>query len=74
MVEGTAIMAIGLALGLGAALAGTRLVETFLYGVRPTDPIAFAGAAVLLAAVTLLANYLPARHASRIDPLLAIRQ
>jgi predicted lysophospholipase L1 biosynthesis ABC-type transport system permease subunit len=74
MVEGTAIMTIGLLLGLGGALAGTRLVGSFLYGVRPNDPIAFAGGAVLLATVTLLANYLPARHASRIDPLLAIRQ
>jgi len=74
MVEGTAIMTIGLLLGLGGALAGTRLVGSFLYGVTPNDPIAFAGAAVLLAAVTLLANYLPARYASRIDPLLAIRQ
>ena len=74
MVEGTAIMTIGLLLGLGGALAATRLVESFLYGVRPNDPIAFAGAALLLAAVTVLANYLPARHASRTDPLLAIRQ
>jgi macrolide transport system ATP-binding/permease protein len=74
MVEGTAIMTIGLLLGLGGALVGTRLVDSFLYGVRPNDPIAFAGAALLLAAVTLLANYLPARRASRTDPLMAIRQ
>jgi ABC-type antimicrobial peptide transport system permease subunit len=74
MVEGTAIMTIGLLLGLGGALAGTRLVESFLYGVKPNDPIAFAVAALLLAAVTLLANYLPARRASRTDPLMAIRQ
>jgi ABC-type antimicrobial peptide transport system permease subunit len=74
MVEGTAIMTIGLLLGLGGALAGTRLVESFLYGVRPNDPIAFAGAGLLLAAVTLLANYLPARRASRTDPLMAIRR
>jgi predicted permease len=74
MVEGTAIMTVGLLLGLGAALAATRLVASFLHGVRPNDPIAFAGAALLLAAVTWLATYLPARHASRIDPLLAIRQ
>jgi ABC-type antimicrobial peptide transport system permease subunit len=59
---------------LGGALAGTRLVESFLYGVRANDPFAFAGAALLLAVVTLLANYLPARHASRIDPMLAIKQ
>src|SRR5262249_44613541 len=74
MLEGTAVMTVGLLLGLGGGLAGTRLVERFLYGVRPDDPIAFAGAAVLLAAVTLLANYLPARHASRTDPMLAIRR
>ena len=74
MVEGTAIMTIGLLLGLGAALAGARLVESFLYGVRPNDPIAFAGAALLLAAVTVLANYLPARRASRTDPMIALRQ
>jgi predicted permease len=74
MVEGTAIMVIGLLLGLGGAVAGTRLVESFLYGVRPVDPIAFAGAALLLAAVMLLANYLPARDASRTDPMLTIRQ
>ena len=74
MVEGTAIMMIGLLLGLGGALAGTRLVESFLYGVRPNDPLVFGGAALLLAAVTLLANYLPARHASRTDPIIAIRQ
>jgi putative ABC transport system permease protein len=74
MVEGTVIMTIGLLIGLGGALAGTRFVESFLYGVRPNDPTAFAGAALLLAAVTLLANYLPARRASRTDPLMAIRQ
>jgi putative ABC transport system permease protein len=74
MLEGSAIMTIGLVLGLGVALAGSRLVASFLYGVRPTDPIAFAGAALLLATVTALANYLPARHASRTDPMLALRQ
>jgi macrolide transport system ATP-binding/permease protein len=74
MVEGTALVTIGLVLGLGVALAGTSLVGGFLYGVRPSDPIAFAGAALLLALVGLLANYLPARRASRTDPMLALRQ
>lgn len=74
MTEGTTIIAIGLVLGWGGALAGTRLVESFLYGVRPNDLIAFASAALLLTMVALLANYLPARYASRTDPLLAIRQ
>jgi putative ABC transport system permease protein len=74
MVEGTAIVTIGIVLGLGGAVAGTRFVESFLYGVTPNDPMAFASAALLLLAVALLATYLPARRASRTDPLLAIRQ
>ena len=74
MVEGTTIVTIGLALGVGGALAATRLVESFLYGVTPTDPVAFGGATLLLAVVALLANYVPTRQASRIDPLVAIRQ
>jgi predicted permease len=74
MVEGTAIMAIGLLLGLGAALASTRFVGSLLYGVRSSDPLAFAGATLLLVVVTLLATYLPARKASRTDPILAIKQ
>ncbi len=73
MVEGAAIMTVGLLLGLSMALAGTRLVESFLYGVRPNDPVAFASAALLLAVVGLLANYLPARRASRTDPMVALR-
>jgi putative ABC transport system permease protein len=71
MVEGTTIVAIGLVLGLAGALAATRLVERFLYGVTPTDPIAFGSAALLLSAAALLANYLPTRQASRVDPLTA---
>jgi predicted permease len=71
--EGMSIAAIGLALGLGGAVAATRLVEGFLYDVKATDPISFAGAAMLLAGVALLANYLPARRASGIDPMVALR-
>jgi macrolide transport system ATP-binding/permease protein len=74
MVEGTTVVMVGLVVGLGAALAGTRLVEGFLFGVKPNDPVAFAIAALLLALVALLGTYLPARYASRTDPLLAIRQ
>ncbi|MBI2688555.1 MAG: ABC transporter permease [Acidobacteria bacterium] len=73
MVEGSAMVAIGLVLGLGGALVATRLVESFLYGVMPNDPIAFGGAALLLFLVASLANYLPARQASRTDPIIAIR-
>jgi predicted permease len=74
MIEGTTIVAIGLLLGLGGALVGTRLDGSSLYGVTPSDPIAFASAALLLAFVGLLANYLPARHASRTDPMMALRR
>jgi len=74
LVEGMTLVVIGLALGLGGAVAATRLVEGFLYDVTATDPISFAGAALLLAGVALLANYLPARRASRTDPMVALRR
>jgi predicted permease len=73
MREGAAMVMIGLLLGLGGAIACTRLLESFLFGVTPLDPLAFAGAAGLLAIVALLANYLPARRASRISPMSALR-
>jgi putative ABC transport system permease protein len=73
LVEGMSLVTIGLALGLGGAVAATRLVESFLYDVTATDPVTFAGAALLLAGVALLANYLPARRAARTDPMVALR-
>jgi putative ABC transport system permease protein len=71
--EGMALVAVGVALGLAAAMAGTRLLTTFLYEVRPTDAATFIGGALLLAAVALLANYLPARRAAQTDPMRALR-
>ncbi len=71
--EGMALVAAGTALGLTGAIAGTRLLTTFLYGVEPTDAATFIGIALLLAVVALLANYLPARRASRVDPITALR-
>jgi ABC-type antimicrobial peptide transport system permease subunit len=71
--EGMTLVAAGLALGLAGALAGTRLLTTFLYGVEPTDAATFSGIALLLAAVALVANYLPARRAARTDPMQALR-
>jgi predicted permease len=73
LVEGMTMVTIGLALGLGGAVAATRLVKSFLYGMTATDPVSFAGAALLLAGVAFLANYLPARRASRTDPMVALR-
>ncbi|HTY40830.1 MAG TPA: ABC transporter permease [Thermoanaerobaculia bacterium] len=71
--EGARLAAVGLALGVAAAFAVTRLVESLLFGVSPTDAVTFAGVAALLGAVALLASYLPARRAMRLDPNVALR-
>jgi ABC-type antimicrobial peptide transport system permease subunit len=63
----------GIAVGTVAGIAAVRLLTTFLFGVAPLDPAAFAGAAALLALVALGAAYIPARRATRVDPLLALR-
>ncbi|HYM27760.1 MAG TPA: ABC transporter permease, partial [Steroidobacteraceae bacterium] len=64
----------GIAIGLAASLAATRLLTSQLYHVSATDPPAFAGSAALFVAVALLASYVPARRAMRVDPMLALRQ
>jgi predicted permease len=66
-------VAIGVASGLGAALATTRWVESLLFGLRPHDPLAIGLAAIVLLAVAAIAAYLPARRASRVDPMAALR-
>ncbi|MCA1817263.1 MAG: ABC transporter permease [Acidobacteria bacterium] len=71
--EGMTLVAVGVAVGLVAALAATRLLAGFLYGVSTTDPAAFAAVAALLALVALVASLIPARRAARIDPMVALR-
>jgi putative ABC transport system permease protein len=64
----------GLAIGIAASVFATRLLAKQLYGVRPTDPQTFLAVAALLVAAALLASYLPARRATRVDPILALRE
>ena len=70
---GLRLIAAGIVLGLAGALAGARLVSSLLYGVQPTDAVAFAVASCVLAAVALMACYIPARRAMRVDPVVALR-
>ncbi len=67
------LVAIGIMAGTLAALEASRLVATFLYGLKANDPLTIAGAALLIVAAAALAGYLPARRASRVDPMVALR-
>jgi len=67
------LAAIGLAIAVPTALAASRLVESFLFGMKPNDPQVLALAAATLMAATLAAGYGPARRASRVDPMVALR-
>jgi ABC-type antimicrobial peptide transport system permease subunit len=71
--HGLWLTAAGIALGLGVALALTRVMSALLFGVGPTDPLTYAAVSGTLAAMALLATYLPARRASRVDPIVALR-
>ena len=71
--RGARLVAIGIAVGLPAAWAASRWVKTLLFGLMPADPVALGGAIVLLAAAGLVAAYVPALRASRVDPLVALR-
>jgi ABC-type antimicrobial peptide transport system permease subunit len=71
--ETLVVVAVGIAIGVPVAFALTRLVSSKLYGLKATDPLTITVASLVLAAVAMLAGYLPARRASRVDPLIALR-
>jgi putative ABC transport system permease protein len=71
--ESLAMTGIGVAIGLGAALILSRFLRSLLYEVRPADPLTYVAVAVTLMAVALLATWLPARRASAVDPITALR-
>jgi predicted permease len=71
--QGLGIVGLGLVVGLAAAFVGTRLLADLFYGIKPSDPVTYAAVAILLLAVALLACWIPARRATRVSPLVALR-
>jgi ABC-type antimicrobial peptide transport system permease subunit len=71
--QGAALSGVGLAGGLLAVLIVSKWLLSLLYGVQPRDPGTLAGVSLLIAVVTLLGSYIPARRASRVDPMVALR-
>ena len=70
---GMRVAAVGVVIGVASALLLTRLLQNLLFGVTPTDPLTFALAAAALSVAALTACYIPARRATKVDPLIALR-
>jgi putative ABC transport system permease protein len=71
--EGLSLALAGIAIGIAGSLAATRLLADFLFGIEPTDPLTYAGVALLLLVVALAASYIPSRRALRVGPITALR-
>jgi putative ABC transport system permease protein len=71
--QGMGLVLVGLAVGAAGALALTRVMRSLLFDVKPWDPLTLASVSVLLAAVAFAASYIPARRATRVDPMIALR-
>ena len=73
LTQGVRVILVGLAIGLAGALVGTRVMKALLFDTPVTDPLTFAGVALVLLAVALIASYIPARRVTRVDPMIALR-
>jgi len=71
--KGLVLTGVGLAIGLVAATVATRYLESFLFGLTPLDPSTFVGVSLIFALIAMLASYIPARRATNVDPLVALR-
>ena len=71
--QGLRLAAVGIAIGVAGAFGVTRLIGSLLYDVTPTDPLSFAGVVALMLGVAAAAAYLPARRATQVDPMVALR-